>query len=451
MIPTNGNNEPKPLTRNRRRRSIGLAVVILTLLSGGAIWWHLRPATPTEPPFVPLQGLEKPVARAIERAEKQVRESPRSGKAWGRLGMLLGGHGFRPQASECFAMAERLDPLEPRWPYFLGLSLQLDGLEDEAIPPLRRAVQLCPREPDAPRLHLAELLVKHSQNQEAEGHFRALLEARSDHAPAHLGMARLALSRGDLEGAREQLQGCLVNPSTRKAAHLLLAEVQQHRGDAPAARQTLRQAAAYPPDTPWPDPYQGEIEAMKQDRRTRVEHALQMYRRGQVQEMQPLLEELESDYPGTNALLRGRQLLDAKDYKAAEGVLREAVRLAPDFPQPHFWLGVALLQQQDVKSASACFREVIQLQPRHAGAYEKLAQCLEQMHDRPGAIEALETAVRQAPQKAALHRQLGALLASENRKDEALIQLRQALSLQPDDAKTRQLLEQTGKAESRKP
>lgn len=143
-------------------------------------------------------------------------------------------------------MAEQLDPNEPRWPYFLGLTFRLEARDAEAIALLRRAVRLCPNQPDALRLLLAEQLLKEGQTEEAEEHFRALLANNPNHGPAHLGMARLALSRGDAAEAREQLRGCLDNPSVRKAGCLLLAEVEQQQGhseDAAAAfyfRQVLK-------------------------------------------------------------------------------------------------------------------------------------------------------------------------------------------------------------------
>jgi tetratricopeptide (TPR) repeat protein len=353
--------------------------------------------------------------------------------------MVLGAHHFIPEAVVCFAAAERFEPGEPRWPYFRGLALQLEGYEAEAVPPLRRAVELCPRQPDAPRLRLGEVLLKQDRLDEAEAQFRDLLAHDPGQAPAHLGLARVALARGDPAGARDPLRPSLDSPFTRKAAHLLLAEVEQRLGDAAAAGQALRRAGSLPPDAPWPDPFRDEVEALKADRRTRGRRAEMMLGRGQAGEAQFLLEELDNDHPGTSALAKGRRLLDAKEYQAAEHSFREAVLLAPDFAQAHFWLGVALLDQDDAVGAAACFREAVRLQPQHAAAYEKLGLCLEKRGDRAGALEALRAAVRYLPQSADLHRRLGKLLAAEGERGAALEQLDRALALNPDDAEAREL------------
>src|SRR6185437_7924031 len=247
-------------------------------LAGGAVWWLTRQEPIPEPPSISLTGMDPAVARSIEQARTQVKESPRSGTVWGRFGMVLGAHGMRPEAIRCFALAERLEPAEARWPYFRGVALQLDGSDAEAIAPLRRAVQLCPRTPDAPRLRLAQTLLKEDQWDEAEKNFRELLAQNPSHPQAHLGLARLALARSDLEAAHNSLLPCLDNPASRKAAHQFLAEIEQRRGKPEAARQALNQAAALPPDAPWPDPFQNEIEMMKMDRPTRIRHALEMLR-----------------------------------------------------------------------------------------------------------------------------------------------------------------------------
>src|SRR5262245_14337828 len=93
---------------------------------GGAAWWLTREEALPEPPSVPLDGVEPAVAQSLEMAADKVRRSPRSGAAWGHLGMVLGAYSFRDQSVVCFATAERLEPREPSWPYYRGLTLQLN-------------------------------------------------------------------------------------------------------------------------------------------------------------------------------------------------------------------------------------------------------------------------------------------------------------------------------------
>ncbi len=437
-------SNPEPVRGGRFRWWWAAAALLsVGLLVGAAVWWTMRPAP--APPAVSLEGLDTGVAQSIAQAQALLQKSPRSGDAWGRLGMVLAAHAFRPQAVYCFAEAQRLQPREPRWPYFRGVMLESDGAEADAIPALRRAVEFCPAEPDAVRLRLADLLVKQGDLDGAEQNYLELLARDAGQAAAHLGLARIAVTRGDSdEGARE-LAHCLVNPSVRRAAYLLLAEVQQRLGDPMAAQAATRQAAALPPDAPWPDPFMAELAAMKADTQTLIRQAQSLQNSGRNADAQTAMEEAEGNHPATPQLLEGRRRLAAGDVQGAEQSLRQAVSAEPTLAQTHFWLGMALLAKHDAAGATASFRQAVALQPLHAAAYQGLSQALEMQGDRQGAVDALRLAVRYQPQRAEMQRQLGELLARDGRDAEALVHLRQALDLNPEDRATKSLIEQIGK------
>src|SRR5437016_2765700 len=98
--------------------------------SGGAGWgrrgmllcrraarlgWYVWPrdAGPA-PPEIPWEKAEPAVARILREHYQAVREDPRSGHAWGRLGMVLLANGYGPQAYTCLVQAEKLDPHDPK-------------------------------------------------------------------------------------------------------------------------------------------------------------------------------------------------------------------------------------------------------------------------------------------------------------------------------------------------
>ena len=416
-----------------RRRLILLGWLALALFVGGVpvAWWRSRPEPAPIPAFA-LEGLDPLVCRSIERTRQQVEANPRSGEAWGRLGMIFGAYGMRPQALVAFANAERFEPGEPRWPYFRAVALTQDGADRKAVVALQRAVELGDGNPDAPRLRLAELLLRHGDLDEAETQFDALLARDPSHAPAVLGLARLALLRDQARAAEEAVNRCLARPFVRKAAHRLLAEVRQQRGDHSGAEAANRLAEALPADKPWPDPYLDEIEHLKVDRRTRVAQALAVRARRRLDEYDRLVKELDRDYPGTGDQMEGRRLLDAKDYQGAERAFRRAIERDPEFAQAHFWRGVALLARQEPRAAADSFRETLRLQPSHAAAFDYLGRCLEATGDRAGAVHAYRSAVRYSPQLAEVHLRLGSLLEGQGRDAEALAHLERALALRPD-------------------
>src|SRR5438045_4087886 len=95
-----------------------VGVVIIVLWT----WWPHRADKPT-PPLVDLTGVDPAVQRAVTAARAAVLEHPDSAEAWGKLGMVLIGHGLPVEASNaCLAEAERLDPRQPRWPYLQATS-----------------------------------------------------------------------------------------------------------------------------------------------------------------------------------------------------------------------------------------------------------------------------------------------------------------------------------------
>src|SRR6266700_33282 len=114
-------------------------VLAFSALGYGVYLWRREPAE-TAPPTIDLSGADPGVVQAIEQARTEVRQQPRSAVAWGRLGTLLAVHDFADGATICFAQAVRLDPIEPRWPYFHAITLQKED-PSAALPLLHRAME----------------------------------------------------------------------------------------------------------------------------------------------------------------------------------------------------------------------------------------------------------------------------------------------------------------------
>jgi tetratricopeptide (TPR) repeat protein len=179
--------------------------------------------------------------------------------------MVLLAHDFFSEANVCLSQAERLDPQEPRWPYYQGIALSL-GDPDAAIPTLQRAADLCADTPDAPRLRLAEVLLGQGHYEEAADQFRHTLRRDPGNARAHLGLARVSYERDDLPGTLAHLRCFADNPFTRKAASVLLAETERRTEGKKPVGQSLDRAAGLPDDPIWPDPFALELERLKKVR-----------------------------------------------------------------------------------------------------------------------------------------------------------------------------------------
>ena len=234
-----GRSSPPLPTRSWRIRPsvlvCGAAVAALGL--GWYGWyWYTAPA----PPVVSLAEVDPEVAGVIESARREVWWHPHSAAAWARLGESLRAHIYQPESNSCFAQAERLDPRDPRWPYLQGLSQRSDDHE-AALRHLQRAVALCGSVPDAPELCLAEVYEQQGYPDDAEQHFRHVLQHDPNNARAHLGLGRLAYERGNLADSLAHWNQSASDKRMQKASAILLAQVYHQLGDmAAAGRERLR-------------------------------------------------------------------------------------------------------------------------------------------------------------------------------------------------------------------
>src|SRR5580704_855316 len=126
------------LTGRRRKWAVALLSTVILVGSGVVAWRHFHPpATPIVlPPEIPSTVHDPEIIAVLEWARNSVISEPRSGQAWGDLGLVFRAHRFNDQSNVCFAEASRLDPSNPRWPYLIGLHLMLSGSES-CIPYLK--------------------------------------------------------------------------------------------------------------------------------------------------------------------------------------------------------------------------------------------------------------------------------------------------------------------------
>jgi tetratricopeptide (TPR) repeat protein len=393
-----------------------------------------------EPPAIKAD-LDPAVVAAVEKARLAVMEQPRSAATWGRLGMVLLAHDFPAEASTCLAHAEKLDPSEPRWPYYQGIALYKEE-PDRAIPKLQRAVQLFGDGPDAPRLLLAEVLYAQGRLDEAEDQFQRLLQHQKDNARAHLGLGRLASRRGNLQDSVAQLQRAGTDPRTRKASLTSLAEIHQRLGDKSGADRDLHQLGTLPDDQPWSDPYIQEMMQLQTGERAYLDRANRLLDQGRAAEAIPSLQQAVRQFPkGDWAwLLLGKALLQHNELGPAVDALKTAVGLAPDSVEAQFHLGLAAFAVKDRRTAAACFRKVTELKP-DAQAHYLLGHCLAQEGDAGGAIESFRKALRFKPNYAQAHMDLGTLLAQRRQTMEAVVHLQCAAQLDPANSRPKKLLQ----------
>jgi tetratricopeptide (TPR) repeat protein len=321
-----------------------------TGLAAGLGWYFWRWLAAPAPPAVDLDDADPVVAAAVRTAQQNIRKDPYSVAAWGALGKLLRASGYLPDAAACFDQAGRLDPADPRWPYLAGEALAQRDPE-AALTRLRRAVELCDRSGEenlAPRLRLAELLLARGPagQAEAEAVLRRALEVDPKNPSAYLDLGLLAYERDELKEARDDLERCQSSPHTHQRACARLEEVCRRLGAVAAAADYAHKAAAGGgPDSHWADPWLAD--ALQQGVGLaagfrRVEQLESQGRVGLIEAVE-FLHEMADKSPNYRVYVAlGKDLALLGDHTGAEDALRQAVRLAPDKAQAHFYLSKVL-------------------------------------------------------------------------------------------------------------
>jgi tetratricopeptide (TPR) repeat protein len=438
-------NKASPSSARKRRWLLVAGVLLVAAIPGVGTWYALAPPLPA----ISLTDADPAVVQAVEAARRDVRWSPWSDAARGRLGMVLLAHSLEDEAALVFAQAEKLNPREPRWPY---LAAACRGGDPAArLDCLRRAVERTGTRPDAPLLALADALLEQGQGEEAERCYRRLLAVWPAHPPAHLGLARIETARDRLADALAHLEPCLASPTSRKAAHTLRAEIHQRRGEEEAAARDRLRAAELPDDLSWPDPWREAAMALQVGRQFRLRRLEALRKEGRREEYERLAGQLEKDYPDLFWLIEGRLRLQAGKLAEAEQALRESIRLEPAGVEARFDLGTLLARRGDHAGAAGCFRKVLELEPDCGPACLELGRCAAAGGDRAEALKQLRRAVHLMPHKAEAHRELAERLLQEGQADEARTHLRHALRANPEDARTRRLLEEANRKAGRPP
>ncbi len=395
-----------------RRRAFAWGATLAVVVAGGLGWrriesqWLLQ-----ELPTMDLSQAAPAVMEAVDVACRQVRANPRSGTAWGELGLVLRAHDFDAQAESCLDQAARLDPREVLWPYIQGVGLTIVSPR-RARDFLVRAVALRP-DLELPHLRLAELLLDERRTAEADREFRAALGLNGRCCRAQLGLARLALMNDDLRAAQSWAQVAASSDPIRRGPHELLMQVFQRRGDhagVQAEQHWLAQAASDDPG--WPDPFVEHVLQKRRDPAWLAKSVQELQAAGQFDEALRLLDELIAAQPDEPAwpIEQARLLLRRNRIADAARVLEAAGRRCPRSSELFFQQGVVFAMLQEWPAAANALTAAISLKPDHAEAYYNLGQVQRRLHNREEALAAFRVAIRLRPDFAGAYINLGELL-----------------------------------------
>ncbi|MHB1239679.1 MAG: tetratricopeptide repeat protein [Gammaproteobacteria bacterium] len=270
------------------------------------------------------------------------------------------------------------------WLTFGAISGQ-GGLVGDAIPLVRRSLELDPKNP-----------------------------------AAYLALAQLLLTNNDPEGAlSEARKAVTVDPESADAWSFLGALTGQ-LGKLDEAEKCCRRALA--------------LEPALADARINLAYAL--HRVGRLQEAEVAYQEgleLRPDLGQLHADL-GNLLIRLGRYDAAITRLESALLLSSDYGPAYMNLGVARARQGDLAAASVALKEAVRLMPSAAEPWFHLGLLREDLADPAGAVAAYRRALALDPGSLVSCFRMGGVFTSEGRWDEALDAYRKVLEISPGAA-----------------
>ena len=366
----------------------------LALLAALGVWRLFEPRDVVIP-TVDLTEAQPAVRRAIESAQRAVRDDPRSGLVWGRLGMVFSAHEYSSESVACFREAQRRDRSDVRWPYLLAIALEVND-PPASLMAYREAIWRG-GELVLPRLRLAELWLHLGELDEAEVLLNVLVHTHANEARIHFRMAQLWVRRGQPEEALPYVEAAHVAAPHQRAVAELRAQIRHATRSVEATtadKQTRNEAEVGA--TGWPDPMLEEVRRLRRDGYWRASQALQLIEDGNIEQGLAELEQAVSETPTDWTLCAklARAYLKVNRLDAAERLLNRSVEQFPRVFDLFRLRGSMWLLREQWDEAVRDFQQALALKADDAASHADLGFCLQQTGDHAGAKREFADALR---------------------------------------------------------
>ena len=419
---------------SRVSRTVSLAVVALILTAGllGGRWLL---ATPPAVPDPDTTAMEPQVVEKIQETRQQVIQSPRSPRAWGKLGMVFQAHGLDAEAASCYGQARERDLDEPRWAYFLAKLLR-NRDSDRALVLLETAIRLRPSY--APAIVMqAQILEQANRMAEARASYEKALDVDARCTMAEFALGRLHLAEGHLAEARTHLERAARQQPYAGAIQAFLSRLYHLLGEEELADKATERARTLLAEVALQDPILDEMsdEAVSTtgiERRAKVAEAEgndskaeRLHR--QLVELHP--QDAKLRYNLANLLGRLGKVTDA------ESEYRRTLKLDASFVEAHVNLGNLLTKQERLEEAISHYQKALASEPDRASALVNFSNALLQKGDGDGATELLLRVLTEEPDHIEALQGMGQILAGEGKLEEAIQHFQKALEQTPESGR----------------
>jgi putative PEP-CTERM system TPR-repeat lipoprotein len=257
----------------------------------------------------------------------------------------------------------------------------------------------------------------------AESSFEAALKDNPKSAGAHLGWARIALSKRDTDKALTHLNSVITDHPEELQARMLLGEAHLISADFQAAEEAFNSARKLTNNGPGAT--LGLARALVAQKR--------------AEEAQPHLEGLHKASP-TNPLVNYLRAVVAQHLKDVDGTLealREVLRIAPNHAQSLLMMGALSFDRKEYRQAEDFLSRFVSAAPQHIPARKLLATVHLALTQNAEAISTLEGSVNEATDDAQLLALLGSAYLANRDAENGTRLLERAAGLDPKAAAIR--------------
>lgn len=335
---------------------------------------------------IQLQGQREVLASAEGQPDTTI------GFEQGISGQMLLAYGFDEAAGVAFANARRLQPEEPRWPYFLGIIAQDAGDPETAAAHFERVLDLAP-DALAARVHLAEALRAQERQADADALLAEVIDVSGDHPTANFLLGLSALDRGDASSAAERFEIVLDGQPGASSVYNPLAQAYRQLGRTSAAEAALAKRGSGP--VRLDDPWMREVIGMRREATAILSQGSQLAQQGRLDEALAVFERaVEADPESASAQLsRASTLADLGRDADAVAAFHEALALDPSSRQSRVGLAIVLDRIGETDAALAQLDAALALDARDLPANQWKGMLLRRQGRCDAAIPALEAAL----------------------------------------------------------
>jgi tetratricopeptide (TPR) repeat protein len=317
----------------------------------------------------------------------------------GVVGQLLMAAEATAAAEPYFKRAARLDPTEPRWPYYLGHVQRMQGNAVLAARHFERALALRPRDP-ATLVWLGRALLDQGRADDAVSSFSRALEQQPNLAAAHEGMGRASLASGRFADAIEHFVAALRVDPAASAVHYPLALAYRGLGRTADAESHLRLRGDVPPAVP--DPLMAEVAGVLDSAVVFERQGDRALTRGDARTAVTAFRRALELAPERAAIKQklATALAVAGDLSAALELYKELLDANPNFAEAHYSLGAIYLGSGQLEEAARRFAAAVNADPGYLQARLQLAHVLRRLGRPQAALVEYEGALRLDPRLA---------------------------------------------------